>query len=664
MTPIPRLRTLPEAVRRLTPAQLTTLLELRPDLASPPPLDLAELTQRASRASSVRAALQTLDAWQGLVVEALAALPDPVAVEGLRALLGAESEAVHRAVDDLRVRALVWGGDQELHLVRAVREAQPTHPGGLATASPRPLTPEQIQLALDGCSEDERAVLDRLQWSPTGTVRRADRPVDLATATTPIERLLARQLLRPLDGDTVILPREVAWVLRGARFSRTPVSPTAPEPLAEPLIERYARHHDQAAVGAAFAAVHDVELLIQALDERPHRLLRTGALSARDVATLARRLGTDQPHTVFIVELATAAGLAAIGAAHALLPTAQADAWSLQPPAERWSALLTGWLAAERWFGQSALPGAHALGPEAEADYAPVLRRTTVALALESGTGAVPDRNRLAERLAWRLPHLIQTHRLSATTVIEWTWREAAWLGLVALDAVTVLAATTGSADHAVPAELGERFPEPVERIVLQADLTAVAPGPLEATVARDLRLLADQESRGGGGVYRFSSASLRRAFDAGWTTDRVRAWLTDHATTAVPQPLDFLVADVQRRHGSVRIGVAAAYLRVDDVAQAAHLLAHPAAESLRLREIAPGVLIADADPGELVELLRDLGMPPVLEDAGGTTVVAPTVARAPASAPVRPEAARKAAEIAAELSAPRRRSRVPAQSA
>ncbi len=523
---------------------------------------------------------------------------------------------------------------------------------------------DQIRTALDACSAEERAVLDRLLWTPTGAVRRADRAVDLATATTPVERLLARQLLRPLDGDTVILPREVAWVARGERFNRTPVPTTAPEPLATPLTERYARHHDQAAIGAAFSAVHDVELLIQALDERPHRLLRTGALSARDVAALARRLGTDHAHTVFVVELAAAAGLAATGVAHALLPTAEADAWSTRPTADRWSALLSGWLAAPRWFGQSAEPGGHALGPDAEADHAPMLRRTVLDLALDSGVGAVPDRDRLTERLSWRLPQLIESHRLSAASVVAWTWREAGWLGLVALDAVTVLAATIGSADHTLPDDLRERFPAPVDRIVLQADLTAVAPGPLEAAVARDLRLLADQESRGGGGVFRFSAESLRRAFDAGWTTDRVRAWLADHATTAVPQPLDFLVGDVQRRHGSVRIGVAAAYLRVDDVAQAAHLLAHPAAESLRLREIAPGVLIADADPGELVEVLRDLGMPPVLEDAGGGTVATPSVPRAPLPAPVRAETAPRAAEIAAELSAPRRRPRAVPQPA
>ena len=41
---------------------------------------------------------------------------------------------------------------------------------------------------------------------------------------------------------------------------------------------------------------------------------------------------------------------------------------------------------------------------------------------------------------------------------------------------------------------------------MIQADLTAVASGPLSHAVAADLRLLADQESRGAAAVFRFSS--------------------------------------------------------------------------------------------------------------------------------------------------------------
>ena len=51
-------------------------------------------------------------------------------------------------------------------------------------------------------------------------------------------------------------------------------------------------------------------------------------------------------------------------------------------------------------------------------------------------------------------------------------------------------------------------LPAEVDHILLQADLTAVAPGPLETEVARRLHLLADVESRGGATVYRFTPGS------------------------------------------------------------------------------------------------------------------------------------------------------------
>src|SRR3712207_9193241 len=47
---------------------------------------------------------------------------------------------------------------------------------------------------------------------------------------------------------------------------------------------------------------------------------------------------------------------------------------------------------------------------------------------------------------------------------------------------------------------------------------SAVAPGPLEEHLARDLAAVAQVESRGGATVYRFTPASVRHAFDLGWS--------------------------------------------------------------------------------------------------------------------------------------------------
>ena len=70
-------------------------------------------------------------------------------------------------------------------------------------------------------------------------------------------------------------------------------------------------------------------------------------------------------------------------------------------------------------------------------------------------------------------------------------------------------------ADSDPTAALAALLPEPVDHVLLQADLTAVAPGPLESQLARKLQLVADVESRGGATVYRFTPTSVRRALDS-----------------------------------------------------------------------------------------------------------------------------------------------------
>jgi hypothetical protein len=619
-----RARTLTEALRGLDPEQLTELLRLRPDLTYPLPHDLAELSTRSTTTTSVARAVDALNAWLRVVAEALAACPDASSTDDVAALVG-HPEAVRRAVDDLRRRALLWGADDQLHLVRPVREAFEPYPGGLAPPSPRPIPQERIEAALAECVPAVGPVLDRLQWSPSGAVRNADRAISAQTARSPVEQLLARGLLRPLDAETVLLPREVAWLLRGGRFTPDPVPPEAPEVTGR---SRSPRMVDSAASGAAFGLLHDVELVAYAVDTVPHRLLRTGGVATRDVAALGRRLGTDSVHATFVLECAAVAGLVGPGSNLCLLPTAEFDRWVTLDGPSRWLQLARAWLRSPRWFSASAEPGTHALGPEADATSAPAVRTLLVQLAAQLEVGTVPDLEQLTAALAWHRPRLARGP-VEASTLVDWTWREAGWLGLVALGGVSGFAGAVLASEPLSP-ELAALFPTPVQEVILQADLTAVAPGPLAHAVAVELRLLADQESRGGGGVYRFSDASLRRAFDVGWSAAEVHGWLAEHSSTRVPQPLAYLVDDVARRHGSIRVGSALAYLRTDDAAEAAALLTHPGAASLGLRSIAPGVVIAAVEPAELVAFLHGLGQTPAVEDEGGRTMTPPPGQRAP----------------------------------
>ena len=61
-------------------------------------------------------------------------------------------------------------------------------------------------------------------------------------------------------------------------------------------------------------------------------------------------------------------------------------------------------------------------------------------------------------------------------------------------------------------------LPNPVDTVMVQADLTVVAPGRLVPRLAARIGQVADVESAGSATVYRVTPQSIRRALDAGVT--------------------------------------------------------------------------------------------------------------------------------------------------
>jgi hypothetical protein len=221
----------------------------------------------------------------------------------------------------------------------------------------------------------------------------------------------------------------------------------------------------------------------------------------------------------------------------------------------------------------------------------------------------------LADVLAWRAPR--RGGRLR-DEVVTWTLAEATTLGVVALDALSDPGRALLDDPDRLVAALRATLPAPIDHVLLQADLTAVAPGPLEAGLARELDLAADVESAGGATVYRFSEPSIRRALDAGRSATDLHHLFATRSATPVPQGLTYLVDDVARRHGRLRGGAAAAFLRSDDEVLLTEVLAHPDAPAWELRRIAPTVLVSALDLVVLMAALRTAGFSPAAEGAAG----------------------------------------------
>jgi hypothetical protein len=145
---------------------------------------------------------------------------------------------------------------------------------------------------------------------------------------------------------------------------------------------------------------------------------------------------------------------------------------------------------------------------------------------------------------------------------------------------------------------------------------------------------VADVESTGGATVYRVSEASVRRALDAGRAATDLHELFRARSRTPVPQSLTYLVDDVARRHGRMRAGMASTYVRCDDEALLSEVVASRRTASLRLRRLAPTVVVSPVELEEVLAVLRAQGYAPAAEAPDGALLVAGPAARRTAARP------------------------------
>jgi hypothetical protein len=115
----------------------------------------------------------------------------------------------------------------------------------------------------------------------------------------------------------------------------------------------------------------------------------------------------------------------------------------------------------------------------------------------------------------------------------------------------------TGALLSGAPADataIAAHLPAEIDRVYLQADLTAIAPGPLAPALDLRLRSIALRESRAQASTYRFTAESLGAGMTEGETAESVREFLSALSLTGIPQPLQYLIESTAARHGLVRV--------------------------------------------------------------------------------------------------------------
>lgn len=259
----------------------------------------------------------------------------------------------------------------------------------------------------------------------------------------------------------------------------------------------------------AFTTIGALGDMLLAARSAPLGLVGTGALSATERKRFAEPGDPDDLRT--LAELADLAR----PVDRELRVTIEADAWLDSSFAPRWRQVTLAF--------QAALPRG-----------------------IRSGDGWI-------EPSQWRLAHPWdpawpgRAARLHALAVL---------LGLVAEDgAEPQWTADLRQGGAIGTSSLEALLPTEVDRLFLQNDLTAIAPGPLQPALDNRLRAMTEHESAAQASSYRFTGDSIARALVDGETAQGILDFLREVSLTGLPQPLEYLVAQTAARHGLVRVG-------------------------------------------------------------------------------------------------------------
>ncbi|MEV0592491.1 helicase-associated domain-containing protein [Nonomuraea cavernae] len=480
--------------------------------------------------------------------------------------------------------------------------------------------PERLAALLSHAPEGTRELLDGFAWD--GPVRDVDGG-RFVMPGTPEKWSADHGLLYRPSWHVAEMPREVALCLRGPGY-HPPFTPGASEVATIPIDPEEVDHL------MTLAAPHVVERCAALLDntsKAPLPLLKTGGVGVREVRRIAKETGCDEDETRLLLEICAVARLLALDEkSGGMVPTERFDRWRLDEGSARLRVLLSAWWRMER-SSLRRIDGKYGtvLGDDqAGAAVARIRRAVLTTLAhLPAGT-AFADRNGLVRDVHWHAPLLDQALLATcASAVLD----EARLLGLLANDSLTDLgralaglAAGAGDEnDASVPlvehdpllVEASTRALASVRRSALFGpDLTAVVTGPPSTELAALLDRVAERESRGAASVWRFTTESVRGALDHGYEAGALLEELAGVGT--IPQPLEYMVRDVARRHGEVTVTTVGCVVQASDPTLLAEIAGHRRLTRLGLRLLAPTVLVSSAPAERTLAALRDNGYSPV----------------------------------------------------
>jgi hypothetical protein len=276
----------------------------------------------------------------------------------------------------------------------------------------------------------------------------------------------------------------------------------------------------------SIAGIHAFETLAaitELIFDLEHRILRDvgkQGISLADTKRISLLTGKELEFVRSIFELAAAAGLlASVDSRWAL--TTRATEWVTFGATKRWQLLAGTWL--------------ELLGPGSAAE-----------LSVELKNGS---------QLEWAVKNCFPLERFDAASRFGHVIRYAELLGLAVAETVSSWTPLLLAGNLAGAAtEIEGALPTTQSRIIIQGDLSVIAPGPLSTDDERELRAFVDIEQAGLASRYRLSALSVSFGMESGITVEQMRATLKRLSGIELPQPVDYLLNDAVKRFGRIRV--------------------------------------------------------------------------------------------------------------
>jgi len=299
-----------------------------------------------------------------------------------------------------------------------------------------------------------------------------------------------------------------------------------------------------------------------------------------------------------------------------------ASVWATTPPADRWVRLVAAWTRPEDYAGQQQL----------------LINRHLILwelAALEVGHGFANDDDAVAD---WIGDHYASIGHPDAAREVLVDLRA---LGLVQGEGAVALSAA-GRAVLTDPAHLSDLLTGGNTAVIIQGDLTVLAPPDLDPEIHTRLSELATLESDGGAQVFRLEESRITRVVQAGVTAEDIKTFLHDISSVPLTDAVVRLVDDAADRADRVMLVSATTVVVTRDAADLALACATKAA---KLTAVADNVAVSPLAREKVRAALSRRGLAPTLMAETSTT----------------PQA-RTGADRAAELRAEAERSRQYAQ--